>query len=150
MELEKTPEPHPFKVENRRGAAFVRPLEIQSIRLRCRLRLQGFFGLFDQPFKGLFVANGQISQDLAIERDFRGFQTFLKTAVADALGSASGIDTDDPKLTHRPFLNAPIAISVLQSVIDRFFSVLVETRLVAEVALACFSIFLAVSGTQVN
>ncbi len=26
MELEKTPEPHPFKVENRRGAAFVRPL----------------------------------------------------------------------------------------------------------------------------
>ena len=98
-------------------------------------RLEGFLGLFDQPFEGLFVANGQISQDLPIERDFRGFQTFLKTAVANALSSASGIYTDDPKLTHRPFLNAPIVRSVLQSVIDRFFGVLVETRLVAEVAL---------------
>src|SRR5206468_12492148 len=51
--------------------------------LRCRgLGLQRVLGLLHQAGKSDLIANREIAQDLAVERDVRGVQPFDEAAVA--------------------------------------------------------------------
>src|SRR5438045_1125167 len=80
----------------------------------CRgLGLQRILGLLDQGVKRDFIANGNVGQDLAVERDVSGAQTFNEAVVAEAGGAAGGVEAHDPEGAPFAFFLPAVAIGVL-------------------------------------
>src|SRR5437667_4600445 len=72
------------------------------------------------------VLRGQVGQHLAVERNFRGFQTFHEPAVSEPGGAGSGVDADLPERAEIPFFGLAIAIGILAPVIERVGRVAVK------------------------
>jgi len=106
------------------------------------LGLQRGFHLGDDAGKGDFVTDREIRQNLAVHLDVRGVEAFDETAVADVLGAAGGVQTDDPETTAVGLLLLAGGVSILPGVLDSVFGVAEELRLVAEIATSVFQRFL--------
>jgi len=95
----------------------------------CLRRGFGFervLGDLDQFDKGGVVLRSQVGNDLAVERDLRGLQTFHEPAVGKARSAGSGVDADLPERAEIPFFGLAIAIGILAAMIERVGRVAVK------------------------
>jgi|HubBroStandDraft_1064217.scaffolds.fasta_scaffold214653_3 hypothetical protein len=82
------------------------------------LVLQRALGDVHQFGKRSGILRGDVSEDLAVERDFGRFQTFHETAIGQAGFADGGVDANLPEITERAFFGTAIAIRILTAVID--------------------------------
>ena len=121
-----------------------------SGRVRCALRGLGGSGLglqsgldrFDQAGEGDFVTDREIAQDLAVELDVGGVETFDEAAIGDAVATASSVEAHDPKTAAIGLLLLARDVGVLPGMLDGFFRIAEELGFVAEIALGVFQDFL--------
>jgi len=81
------------------------------------LVLQRVLGDVDDFEERGVVGRSEIRNDLAVEFALGGNQAFDETAVGDAGGAGSGVDTRLPEVTIDALLRAAIAVGVLAAVI---------------------------------
>src|SRR5207237_9513484 len=83
------------------------------------LGLQRVLGGADQFVKGGGIGRGEVSEDLAIQTDLRGFQTSHETAVSHASSTGSGVNSDLPKRPIVALFGLAIAKGILPAMIER-------------------------------
>ncbi len=74
------------------------------------LLFEGGLGLIGDGCKGSFVAHGEIGEDLAVDRDAGGVQTFNEAAVGDAEGTCGGIDALHPQIAEVALTDLTVTI----------------------------------------
>src|ERR1035441_706477 len=101
------------------GAAI---LVFQSFSLsaffRCGLGLQRVLGLYDQGFKRDFVAHGNVRKDLAVELDIGGAEAFNEAVVAEAGGTAGGVEAHNPQGSPIALFFPAVTVGILPGVLD--------------------------------
>src|SRR5450756_234857 len=100
-----------------------RPSENLKLKTLNFLRFHAFglervLGDFHQVSKRGGIGGGEVGEDLAVERDFRGLEAFNKTAVGDAGGAGGGVDAHLPEITEGAFLDATVAVGILPGMIN--------------------------------
>jgi hypothetical protein len=85
-------------------------LQIKSELLYEFFPFEGFLGLIDNRLERVLVADGKISQDLPIESDAGGFQSFGESAVGYSVGASGSVKPLDPQVTKGPFARFAVAI----------------------------------------
>src|SRR4051794_36137399 len=66
-------------------------------------------GRLDDLAEGAFVADGDVREDLAIDRDVRGLEALDEPAVGQAAGAGCRVDADDPQAAHLALALLPVA-----------------------------------------
>ncbi len=108
-----------------------------SLDLQSRLRL------LDQTAKSNGVGDRNFRKLTTIELDISRLETLNKATVAHSRLATGSIETHNPKATHVSLLFLAINVSVLPSVLDRFFSVAKQLGFIAEIAFGVFQDFFA-------
>ena len=90
------------------------------IRAPCGARtlLEGGLGLFDQGLKRCRLPHRQIGHDLAVDLDPGLEDAVHELRVGQAMLAGRGVDALDPQAAERALLVAPVAIGVLQALLD--------------------------------
>ena len=118
------------------------------------LGFNGLLGLREDGVKSLFVRDGQVGKNLAVQIDIGGFQAFHKagigqTAVADGSG-----DTGDPKTAELSLPALAVTVFILPSLVnsvlgvaEEFAAETAETLGTQEDALTALARGRSISGT---
>src|SRR5215813_12047920 len=80
--------------------------------------LEGGLGLFDQGLKRCRLPHGEIGHDLAVDLDPGLEDAVHELRVGHAMLARGGVDALDPKPAERALLVAPVAVGVLQALLD--------------------------------
>src|SRR5260221_3808868 len=82
--------------------------------------LEGCLGLIDQGLNRCRLAHGQIGHHLAVDFDAGLEDAVHELRIGQAMLARGGIDALDPKRAERALLVAPVAIGILQPLLDLF------------------------------
>src|SRR5260221_9018886 len=92
------------------------------------------------------VADGEVGQDLPIERDVGGLQALDELAIGQAVGAGRRVDTDDPQAAHLALPLLPVAGRVGERVEERLAGGLDQARACALPALGVLQETLVAGG----
>src|SRR4030095_12904564 len=84
----------------------------------ARTLLEGGRGLFDQGLKRCRLPHGEIGHDLAVDLDPGLEDAVHELRVGKPMLASRGVDALDPQTAERALLVAPVAIGVLQALLD--------------------------------
>jgi hypothetical protein len=97
----------------------------------CNVVLRRFFAfrvqrgscLIDNRFECRFVCDGEVCENLAVQRDARSFQSFGQATVSHAVCARGSIETLDPKITKCALARFAVAIRPVLGLHNRVFGV---------------------------
>src|SRR5262249_15188288 len=120
-----------------------------SLVTRCRSRnpkcgsgfgglgLQRVLGDFDQLTKRAVIRRGKISQNLAVQAHFRGFEAFHESAVGGPGSASRRVNPDLPEGAEIALFGAAIAKGILAAMVNGIGGVTIKFRTAHPEALGC-------------
>lgn len=99
----------------------------QELNIDC-LFIYLFLDFGKDIFEGFEILDCQLSEHLAVERDFGLLQLLDEARIVEGVASGvqGGADTSDPQAAHVAFAQLTTDVSVLASVQQCFFGAFVE------------------------